>query len=250
MDRVKVVNKDRKMGYIILYLLSLLALCGLNLLVPETKLLWYLGAVVVSSVLWWKNRNINHRDVGCGVVLGGLAFFPYYFMGVATFFAYIGAVSVFKKSKHKIKFLKETNRRGISVTLLFIVTFGIVLGTINVFLNDANLNPGIQLYWICRALTAGICEEIIFRFLLFSIFATIIGNKDYTRLEGWISYFIMIVPHVLIHFDMSSINLLSVIVLSVVFGLPFALLQRKRDLTSAMGSHFIVDLIRFVTFQA
>ena len=33
--------------------------------------------------------------------------------------------------------------------------------------------------------------------------------------------------------------------LCVLFGLPFALLQRKRDITTAMISHGIVDAVRF-----
>lgn len=36
--------------------------------------------------------------------------------------------------------------------------------------------------------------------------------------------------------------------LGALFGLPFALLQRKRDLTSAMVSHGFVDAVRFTLF--
>lgn len=62
----------------------------------------------------------------------------------------------------------------------------------------------------------------------------------------------MIVPHVLLHFpDMIIRNgILSImgsaIILSLLFGLPFALLQRKRDLYSAILAHTLVDLIRFI----
>lgn len=38
---------------------------------------------------------------------------------------------------------------------------------------------------------------------------------------------------------------LCVTILSQLFGLPFAILQRKRDLTSAMIAHGVVDVIRF-----
>lgn len=44
-----------------------------------------------------------------------------------------------------------------------------------------------------------------------------------SKAENVLSYLIMTIPHV-----------------------PFAVLQRKRDLTSAIVAHSVVDLIRFV----
>ena len=54
-------------------------------------------------------------------------------------------------------------------------------------------------------------------------------------------YFMMIVPHTVIH----GYGLIPTLILCVLFGLPFALLQRKRDITTAMISHGIVDAVRF-----
>ena len=54
-------------------------------------------------------------------------------------------------------------------------------------------------------------------------------------------YFMMIVPHTVIH----GYGLIPTLILCVLFGLPFALLQRKRDIASAMISHGIVDAVRF-----
>jgi hypothetical protein len=62
----------------------------------------------------------------------------------------------------------------------------------------------------------------------------------------------MVIPHVLLHFpDMIATNGIgsiigNVIILSLLFGLPFALLLRKRDLFSAITAHTLVDLIRFI----
>ena len=67
-----------------------------------------------------------------------------------------------------------------------------------------------------------------------------------SKAESVMSYLIMTIPHVLIHFNFETVNLGSVIVLFVLFGLPFAVLQRKRDLTSAIVAHSVVDFIRFV----
>ena len=54
-------------------------------------------------------------------------------------------------------------------------------------------------------------------------------------------YFMMCVPHAAVH----GYQLIETIVLCVLFGLPFAILQRKRDIASAMISHGIVDAVRF-----
>ena len=52
-------------------------------------------------------------------------------------------------------------------------------------------------------------------------------------------WFMMIVPHTLAH----HYELISSLLLCVIFELSFALLQKKRDLTSAMVSHGLVDAI-------
>ncbi|MNI82817.1 hypothetical protein D3C73_1395710 [compost metagenome] len=43
-------------------------------------------------------------------------------------------------------------------------------------------------------------------------------------------------------------GVVSVILYVVIFGLPFAWLQKKRDVTSAMIAHGTVDCIRFLLF--
>ena len=64
----------------------------------------------------------------------------------------------------------------------------------------------------------------------------------------------MVIPHVLIHMpDMFIENglingIIGIVMLTILFGLPFAFLQRKWDLTSAMIAHGIVIAIRFSAF--
>ena len=45
--------------------------------------------------------------------------------------------------------------------------------------------------------------------------------------------------------NLQNFNTGSVITLSLLFGLPFALMQRKFNLISAIGSHAFVDFVRF-----
>lgn len=57
-------------------------------------------------------------------------------------------------------------------------------------------------------------------------------------------YFMMTIPHSFVH----GFGYFSTIIMAILFGLPFALLQKKRDLTSAMISHVFVDAVRFTLF--
>ena len=74
----------------------------------------------------------------------------------------------------------------------------------------------------------------------------IVKDKKMSKAENVLSYLIMTIPHVLIHFNFETVNMGSIIVLFLLFGFPFAVMQRKRDLTSAIVAHSVVDLIRFV----
>ena len=55
-------------------------------------------------------------------------------------------------------------------------------------------------------------------------------------------YFMACVPHAAVH----GYPIKETIVLCVLFGLPFTILQKKRDITSAMISHGLVDAVRFM----
>ena len=60
----------------------------------------------------------------------------------------------------------------------------------------------------------------------------------------------MVIPHVLIHFNLENFNIVGVIILSLLFEGPFTLMQRKSKLVSAIGSHAFVDFVRFCVFGA
>jgi Flp pilus assembly protein protease CpaA len=70
------------------------------------------------------------------------------------------------------------------------------------------------------------------------------------KFQNRLTYAVMLVPHVLIHFDTSSFNFMGFAVLGLLFGLPFACMQRKNNLFAAMGAHTFVDLVRFCLFFA
>ena len=93
----------------------------------------------------------------------------------------------------------------------------------NLLLANYPINFSVKLKWFLDAIRAGVTEEIIFRLFFFAICVAVVKDKKMSKAENVLSYLIMTIPHV-----------------------PFAVLQRKRDLTSAIVAHSVVDLIRFV----
>lgn len=102
--------------------------------------------------------------------------------------------------------------------------------------------------WITDALRAGIFEKIFFRFFFFALCVYFTRDKLLSKMENAICYVIMVIPHVLIHFNFQTFSVGNLVMLSLFYGFPFALIQRKYNLVTAIGSHTFVDFIRFCTF--
>ena len=213
---------------------------------------WYFSAIVISIIFMIKYRSITKNDIIIAIILGIIFMIADPFVGITTMFAYAGGQSVFRNSTNKIVLIKGGNKKNIATTALLTVVVGVFLGIVNLFLAnmEMEINFGFGLDFVFKALKAGISEEIIFRFLLFAVCVHITKDKVLSKFENILCYGIMVLPHVLIHFTVFNIDVINIIILSVLFGLPFALLQRKRDLSTAMGSHFLVDIIRFCVYRA
>ncbi|WP_027624443.1 CPBP family intramembrane glutamic endopeptidase [Clostridium lundense] len=101
------------------------------------------------------------------------------------------------------------------------------------------------------ALQPGIAEEIVFRFFIMNVFITILSKHVDKKHTIAISMFLGVVPHSLCHFSqLWIVNPISAIVMlmltSLLFGLPMAYLQYKRDLETAISFHWCIDFIRFL----
>lgn len=145
--------------------------------------------------------------------------------------------------------LIKTNRKTSPlVSVLIGLVTGIILGLINLLLgkNSMEVNFGITLPRIIISLIPGISEEISNRaiFMAFLVYIFAMKNKAPSKFQIFTLWFMMTVPHCYAH----GYPFVESLILLVLFGLPFAYLQRKRDITSAIISHTIVDLMRFVVF--
>ena len=130
------------------------------------------------------------------------------------------------------------------ISLALALASAAVLAIINFFLSKTHSTENFAITWqrLTICLSPAIFEELACR-AVFMAFCVYLFRKP-TKFQLFTMWFMMIVPHTLAH----HYDLISSLLLCVIFGLPFALLQRKRDLTSAMVSHGLVDAIRFCIF--
>lgn len=173
------------------------------------------------------------------LVLNGLV------RGIPTFLCSLAVFSVMEKFGG-IKLILTDNKLSPFISIVIAIVVAAVLSVINYFLmkNDNTVDLGISVSRLIVCLSSAIYEEIVCRaiFMAFSLY--VIGEEKPTKFQTFTMWFMMCFPHTAAH----GYDIVSTVILCVLFGLPFTILQRKRDLTSAMISHGLVDAVRFTVF--
>ncbi len=217
--------------------------------VLEATFVWFITINLIAIYLIIKNKSTTSKDFIFGIIFGILCMPSSPIIGISNIIPFIASIGIFKKSKNAVHIF-DNNKKSILVSVILILGVGVILGVINVFfaIGSIPINPGFKIQYVFNALRAGIFEEIFFRLFFFAMCVYITNDSKFSKIQNLLCYLIMILPHTLIHFNLSTFNLPSVAMLSVLFGFPFALMLRKLNLISAIGAHSIVDIIRFCTF--
>ena len=165
--------------------------------------------------------------------------------GIPTLLSSFAVFSVMEK-KGGFKLLSHETRWSPLVSILIAIAAGIILSIINTLISGQKINFEFSLLKLLICLNPAIYEEMACRaiFMAFCVYFASNENSQEKRMNVFdliTMYFMMIVPHTLIH----GYDLAPTLFLCAFFGLPFTLLQRKRDITSSMISHGIVDAVRF-----
>lgn len=167
--------------------------------------------------------------------------------GIATLLASLAVFSVMEKYGN-YDFIKTDKKSSPLISVLIALAVGIVLGLINVLLgkNSMQADFAITVPRIVVSFIPGISEEIAHRaiFMAFFTYWCTVKNKAPSKFQNFTIMFMMTVPHCLAH----GYGLVESVILLILFGIPFAVLQKKRDLVSAIVAHTLVDLIRFLVF--
>ncbi|MBG9979715.1 hypothetical protein HZY91_01705 [Facklamia sp. DSM 111018] len=243
-----------------------IAFLAISLNPSWSPLIIYLAILIVSLYLLIKNKDLLIRNDFFEAILfsslTALAVTPqmsfYYFVAFITFLAYLGAMATNRQYKGKIQLISDHPLKGLALTL--------VLASITSFINFVlhSLIGGNAPHFLFSldnliaasrfATIPGITEEILMHLIPYALVIQVLKTTPRSKKASFITYLIMILPHTLIHFHLSQMNplniLVSTLLLGLCFGLPMAFLMRKVSLSSAILLHFLVDLIRYLIFQS
>lgn len=155
--------------------------------------------------------------------------------------------------KQKINLISLQKPNAPYISLLIGVLVGIIWGILNYYLSKGSIksNLNITVHCLLISFSPAIFEEVALRTVFYAFCLFLLQGKLENKFQKFTSWIMMILPHVLVHTPSSFIQggvingIVTTILYVVIFGLIFALLQQKRDLTSAMLAHGVVDCIRF-----
>ena len=144
--------------------------------------------------------------------------------------------------------------RAAGRSLLFGALLGLPLAVLNVVYFAATSGPGqgwqLVLPQAVGALRPAVLEEIVFRFFLINLSVAVVGDRLSPRNLMIGALALGIFPHAFFHGAGGLVtNPLGYIGFSLltglIFGLPMAYLQWRRDLETAIGFHWVIDFVRF-----
>ena len=210
-----------------------------------------------------KNKLPNKKQIGISLILGGLVLisgfginmsvnFGMFPLAIVTILCAFAMLSIFNKyPAHAMRLLKNNSAKSLVTSIAIGLAAGVILGSINLFLSGEELHLNITPSALIIALNPGIYEEIAFRAFMYAFTLYMMRGIINSKAQKFTLWFMMIIPHVLVHTPDVFINngiisgMTYTILLIALFGFPLAFLQWKRDIISAMIAHGIVMVIWF-----
>ncbi|MGD8902747.1 MAG: hypothetical protein PVH95_06710 [Anaerolineae bacterium] len=174
--------------------------------------------------------------------------------GGIVWIGFMGGVALFQdlEASRVVAFQPPVVRTGRS--LLIGIAAGIPLAVINNLFFYLTTGP-VDFRGIFssafEALNPAISEEIIFRFFVLALCLNLLEGSHSPRLALTAAVILAVVPHSLNHLpdlflENASMGLTMLVATSLLFGLPMALLQIKRNLETAIAFHWVIDFMRFL----
>lgn len=239
-----------KLGLLLLFFIFYWLI--VNLLFHNAALFWLLLlAGMALTVIAKGYRKLSKRDWITAIILGFLAVFSNPIFAALTVLTYLASSLLLKENEKFRTLLKLDSLKQAALALVSGLLVGFVLGFFNLVLAHKPMSlPGsFPVQAVLNALRAGVFEEVAFRLFFFAIIIYLTKKNTFSKMENMLVYGILTLPHTLIHFGLEKFDIGSVVILSLVFGLPFAFLLRKQGLYSAITAHTVVDLLRFVFLE-
>lgn len=220
-----------------------------------------LAAAVVVVRSW---PDLPRRSVLFGLALGLASGLSHYlndpsvwwnlWQGLGTWVCFVGGVLLFQGQPAPRVAAFEGTPAQIGGSLLFGMALAIPLAILNnVYFaftsgTSAFQNPLVSAW---AAVSPGVHEEVIFRFFVLALCLTLLRSTTARRPAMTAAVFLAVVPHSLNHLpDLFLVQPVSALILllatSLLFGLPMALLQLRRNLETAISFHWFIDAMRFL----
>lgn len=206
--------------------------------IPSTNSVYLaLGLSLFVSLSYLSNIKINPRYMLLNPII--------------TFLGILAVLSVFQAYPNKRFPIIKWGKFQPLLSIFIGGLIGGVLGIINLLIAQQTMIFNFSIYCLFGSFSPAIMEEWIMRTLFYVLCLHLFNGKLETKVQQFTCLFMMVVPHVLVHTPAVFIQyglitgVVNIIVYVMLYGLPFALLQKKWDMTSAMLAHGIVEFLRF-----
>ena len=243
-----------KRPYLFLWIsFAALILCKLLFTGDLSALAVFIWSAFLSVFLLVKNRMPGKKSIVISVAftllvavsgaLGKNNAFGAVLFSVCTLLSSLAVTSEAEKSG-RVKLVRSEDKKGLLISLAIGAAAAVLLIVINTLaMGSSNtIAPTFEPVRVLWAVQPGIGEEMVMRavFMAFCLHHTPKPSKA----QSFAMYMMMSMPHALGH----NMDMIGCLISGVVFGLPFSFLQRKRDISAAIFSHFLVDTARFIIF--
>lgn len=275
-EQVAIANAARRtQGYLGVAALALgyVTLYALNYWVPAgnsnyTSRIWNWSQMVLMILaglaLILSRRHLRLRTVLMGLLLAALSTLSHGSRpssilwslqeGVAVWLCFSAGVVLFQENELVYIPALQPPLANLGTSILTGILLALPLAVINnlyFYLAAGGFRSQNLFISAFEALSPAIHEEIVFRFFLLALILHLLKYSTSHRLAMAIAIFLSVVPHSLNHLpDLLLENPLMGCALlaatSLLFGLPMALLQIRRNLETAMSFHWFIDFARFL----
>ncbi len=225
---------------------------------------WSQTALTLTAivVILLRLKQLTLRPVLIGLALGLVSAVshwqhdPYIFWcaqeGLAVLFCFTAGVLLFKDRVVIVNTFDASpliQLKNAGIGILFALPLA-VLNNLYFYLNSGSMQFTSLVTSALEALSPAIHEEVVFRFFILALVIFLLRYYLLDRRVMALAVFLAVVPHSLNHlpelFQQNPVmGLVMLTLTSLLFGLPMALLQIKKDLGSAIAFHWFIDFARF-----
>ncbi|MBK8931010.1 MAG: CPBP family intramembrane metalloprotease [Chloroflexi bacterium] len=174
--------------------------------------------------------------------------------GCVVVVPFVAGASLFQQTRGPIVWAFQGGRANVTHSLFWGAASAVPLAIINnlfFYLNTGSVAFKSGWYAALLALSPGISEEIIFRYFVIALCATSLQATSKERSGYWAILILAVVPHSLNHLpDLflthPAMAIFILVTTCLLFGLPMAVWQLKRNLETAVAFHWFIDFARFL----